>query len=101
MTGHRSLASNRPLVFNPDLAVSLYNLSLRLSVLGCLSAALDSLEEAVRIQRQLAADLPEVHNPNLALYLHNISDRLKDLGRHEDALATSQEVVESSSCTDP
>ena len=48
-------------------------MSIRLSALGCLSAALESLEEALRIQRQLGVDLPEIHEPDLYLFLEEVS----------------------------
>ena len=56
--------------------------------------ALESLEEALRIQRQLAADLLEIHEPGLSLFLEEVLYRLAALGRQEEALVASQEAVE-------
>jgi hypothetical protein len=46
-------------VFNPNLAMSLNNLSDRLSDLGHQERALEVIQEAVDLRRQLAADHPD------------------------------------------
>jgi hypothetical protein len=53
---HRSLAADRPELFRPDLAHSLYYHSRRLSNFGRDEDALKASEEALSIYRSLATD---------------------------------------------
>ena len=50
----------------PDLAASLSNLGIRLSVLGRPADALPVTEEAVAAYRELAAAMPARYRPDLA-----------------------------------
>ena len=65
----RTLAEARPDAFLPDLALSLNNLSNRLSELSRHEAALASIEEAVAIRRSLAQARPDAFLPDLAASL--------------------------------
>ena len=60
---HSTLAAERPDAFLPDLALSLNNLSNRLSRLGRREEALKMIEEAVSIYRMQAADQPNAFPP--------------------------------------
>jgi tetratricopeptide (TPR) repeat protein len=71
---YRQLAADRPAAFNPDLAMSLNNLSNRLSDLGHREDALTAIQEAVELYRKLAADRPAAFNPDLAMSLNNLSN---------------------------
>ena len=90
----RQLAADRPATFNPDLALNLNNLSLRLSDMGLLENALRAIQEAVEMRRQLAADYPATFNPDLANSLHNLSLCLSDVGCQEDAYNAIQQAVQ-------
>jgi hypothetical protein len=76
------------------LAMSLNNLSNRLSGLGRREDALAASTEAVQVYRELAAARPDAFLPDLAMSLNNLSNRLSGLGRREDALAASTEAVQ-------
>jgi hypothetical protein len=52
----RQPAADRPAAFNPDLAMSLNNLSICLSNLGHQEEAPMAIQETVKLCRQLAAD---------------------------------------------
>ena len=91
---YRRLVEQRPDAFTPDLAMSLNNLSNRLSDLGRREEALDAITEAVEIYRRLVEQRPDTFTPNLAGSLNNLSNRLSDLGRREEALDAIIEAVE-------
>jgi tetratricopeptide (TPR) repeat protein len=88
------LAAGRPEAFEPDLAASLNNLSLRLSDMGRREEALGAIVGAVEIRRRLAAAVPKRFEPELAQSLSNFSILLNDLGRHEEAAEVAQEAAE-------
>ena len=90
-----SAANDDPDQFLPDLAMSLNNLSIRLSDLGRAQEALTAIQEAVQSYRALADASPERFLPELAMSLNNLSNRLGDLGRPQDALTPIQEAVKS------
>jgi tetratricopeptide (TPR) repeat protein len=92
---YRHLAAADPATYAPDLAVSLNNLSNRLSDLGRREEALAAIEESVEIRRPLAAANPTAYAPNLAGALNNLSNCLSELGRREEALAAIEESVEA------
>jgi hypothetical protein len=77
----RQLAADRPTAFNPQLALSLGNLPLRLANVGHREDGLQAIQEAVELYRQLAAERPVEFNPNLAVSFHDLSIRLADVGR--------------------
>jgi tetratricopeptide (TPR) repeat protein len=79
--------------FRPNLAMSLNNLSNRLSDLGRREEALKAIEEAVAIYGGLAEVRPDAFRPNLAVSLNNLSNRLSDLGRREEALEAVKEAI--------
>jgi hypothetical protein len=69
----RKLAADRPDVFNPDLAGSLLNLSLRLSDLAHRERALEVIQEAVDLRRELAVHHPSIFNSVFASSLDELS----------------------------
>ena len=62
---YRELAAARPDAFGPDLAASLYNLSVRLGDLGRAEEALPAGQEAAHIYRELAARWPDAYDQEL------------------------------------
>src|ERR1700722_11450287 len=90
---YRRLAADFPATFNPDLAQSLNNLSLRLSDRDLQGNALRAVQEALKIHRRLAADHPAIFNPDLAKSLWILSLCLSDVGCHEDAYDAIQQAV--------
>jgi tetratricopeptide (TPR) repeat protein len=89
---YRRLAARNADAFQPDLAMSLNNLSVDLSDLGQREDALAASHEAVELYRQLVARNGEAFQPDLATSLSNLGTRLSDLGRHEEALAAQREA---------
>ena len=76
------------------LAVSLNNLSNRLSDLGQREKALAVIEKAVLLYREVTRVLSDVGRPGLAASLSNLSKHFSDLGQREKALGASKEAVE-------
>ena len=89
----RRLAAADPVTYEPGLASSLNNLSIRLGDLGREVEGLVASEEAVAIRRRLATTNPAAHEPDLAASLNNLSNRLGDVGRHEKGLAAIEEAI--------
>ena len=86
----RRLAAANPAAHEPDLAMSLNNLSNRLAEAGRREQeALTAINDAVTIRRRLAAANPAAYEPDLASSLNNLSIRLAEAGtlidhaRHE------------------
>jgi tetratricopeptide (TPR) repeat protein len=90
----RTLATDRPDAFTPDLAGSLNNLANMLANLGRWEEALAAAQEAADLYRTLATDRPDAFTPDLAKSLNNLANVLSDLGRREEALATAQEAAD-------
>ncbi|MBF0136644.1 MAG: toll/interleukin-1 receptor domain-containing protein [Magnetococcales bacterium] len=74
-------------------AIAANNLSISLGNLGWHEAALATIEETVRIQRELSANRTDVFMLELARSLNNLSNRLSALGRREGALDAIEEAV--------
>ena len=91
---YRELATQRPDVFRPNLAVSLNNLAKMLSDLGQREPAWLAAQEAVDLYRELAAQRPDVLRPDLAMSLNNLATMLGELGQREPALVAAQEAVD-------
>ncbi|WP_428489636.1 hypothetical protein [Rhodopila sp.] len=89
----RRLASTHPHPFEPLLALSLSNLSNRLSESKDNTAALDASEQAVEIYRRLAADDPVKFYPNLALLLVNLAIPMTAARSAADGLRAIREAV--------
>ncbi|KAF7979954.1 hypothetical protein HWV62_40396 [Athelia sp. TMB] len=89
----RTLAAERPRVFNAPLASSLNSLSISLSELGRGEEALTMIQEAAKLYRTLAAEQPGAFNATLAISLYSLSNCLSDLGRREEALVAIQEAT--------
>ncbi|KAF9503735.1 hypothetical protein BS47DRAFT_1402123 [Hydnum rufescens UP504] len=89
----RLLAADRPEVFRPDLALSLYYHSIELSKFGRDEEALKTNEDALAIYRSLATDRPKVFLPDVVDCLNNRSNRLSKLGRDEEALNAKEEAL--------
>ena len=90
----RRLAATNPAAYEPDLAGSLNNLSLRLPEAGRREEGLTAAEESVEVYRRLAATNPPAHEPNLATSLNNLSLHLHEAGRREGGLTAIEEAVE-------
>ncbi|HSV66747.1 MAG TPA: tetratricopeptide repeat protein [Mycobacteriales bacterium] len=90
---YRRLAEANPAAYQPDLAMSLNNLSIRLGELGRREEGLAAIQEAVEAYRRLAEANPAAYQPDLAASLNNLSNRLGELGRREEGLAAIQEAV--------
>ncbi len=86
----RELARERPDAFRPDMAMSLNNVSGRLSELGRREKALAAIEEAVEVYWELAGERPDAFRPDLATSLNNLS---LELGRWEEAPAAIEGAV--------
>lgn len=88
----RLLMRANPAAYEPDLALSLTNLSGRLAEMGRPDEALAAIQEAVTIRRRLANADP-VHEPDLATSLAQLSISLSQLGDLDDALTAAQNAV--------
>ena len=90
---YRGLAEGNVEAFKPDLAISLSNLSNRLSKVGDREGALKAIREAVAIRRGLAAENAAAFTPVLASSLNDLSVILSDLGDRGGALDAVREAV--------
>jgi tetratricopeptide (TPR) repeat protein len=79
--------------YEPTLALSLNNLSLRLAAVGHREESLAAIEEAVTVYGCLASADPESYESRLALSLNNLSIGLAEAGRLGEGLATIEEAV--------
>ena len=79
------MAAANPAAYEPDLAMSLNNLSGRLGDAGRRDEGLAAIEEAVEVYRRLAAANPAAYEPDLASSLNNLSVDLGDAGRRDEA----------------
>jgi hypothetical protein len=87
----KRLALTEPDTHEPDLAQSLNNLSVLLTVLGRHSDALAAADQSVQIRRRLARANPAVHEPDLAQSLMLLtSARLNT--RHQAPFAAIKEA---------
>jgi len=93
VVAQQSLARKNPARYEPDLSVSLHNLSNCLSALGQRREALEAIQKAVAIYRRLAVQEPLVFEPELAGSLNNLSNRLSDLNQQREAQEALQEAV--------
>ena len=89
----RDVVLDQPGVPNPDLALSLNNLSTYLSALGHREEALEAVRECVALYRDLTRDRPNTFHPDLARSLNNLAIYLSALGRREEALEAVWECV--------
>jgi hypothetical protein len=77
MTEHfRRQAASDPAAYEPDLASSLNNLSIRLAEAGRRDEGLTAIQDAIQIRQRLAAANPAAYEPDLASSLNNLSIRL-------------------------
>ena len=83
---HRQLATDRPSIFNANLASSLHSLSINLSNLGHQEEPLKVIQEVVNLHRQLAADWPTFFNAHLTSSLYSLSVCLSSFSDQEEAL---------------
>ena len=81
-------------MFNPDLAISLNNLSIDYSFLGRHEEALVAIRRAVILYDALVQGQPAVFNPNLANSLTNLSNCHSNLGQHEEAFTAIKRAIE-------
>ncbi|EFL22514.1 TPR domain protein [Streptomyces himastatinicus ATCC 53653] len=91
---NRQLVQDNPAAYEPDLAVSLSNLGVQLSIAGRGDEALTITEDAVEIYRRLAAGNPAAYETNLAASLVNLGVRLSEAGRRGEALTITEDAVE-------
>ncbi|MEA2188304.1 MAG: hypothetical protein QOK16_3315 [Solirubrobacteraceae bacterium] len=95
LTNHvRRLAAANAAAYEPALAMSLNNLSLRLAEAGRRDEGLAAIEEAVEVYRRLAAANAAAYEPDLATSLNNLSVDLAEAGRRDEGLAAIEEAVE-------
>ncbi|WP_405466480.1 tetratricopeptide repeat protein (plasmid) [Streptomyces anulatus] len=87
------LAAADPVVYLPELGMSLGNLSLRLSEVGRREEAVAPVREAAAIFRELAKADSAAHLPVLASWLSHMGLALAAAGQREEAVAPSQEAV--------
>ena len=78
--------------YEPDLASSLNNLSIRLSDVRRHDEAVTAIEAAVAIRRRLAQANPATYEPDLASSLNNLSNQLSDVRREDEAVVAGQEA---------
>ncbi len=90
----RPLVAANPAAYEPALAMSLNNLSVRLAEAGRRAEGLAAVEEAVEVRRRLAAANPAAYEPDLAMSLNNLSLRLADAGRRDEAERVRSEAQE-------
>jgi hypothetical protein len=90
----RQQAVVNPAAYEPDLAMSLTSLSVRLADVGRQEEGLAAIEQAVEIRRKLAQANPAAYEPGLAMSLNNLSALLADVGRREEGLAPIQLAVD-------
>jgi len=88
------LAAANAAAYEPDLAMSLNNLSIRLAEAGRREEGLAAITDAVEVYRRLAAANPAAYEPDLAMSLNNLSNRLAEAGRREDADRARLEALE-------
>ena len=93
VTIYRRLAAANPAAYEPALAMSLNNLSVRLGEAGRRGEGLTAIEEAVTIYRRLAAANPAAYEPALASSLNNLSIDLAEAGRRGEGLTAIEEAV--------
>ncbi len=92
VTVYRRLAAANAAAYEPALAMSLNNLSVRLAEAGRREEGLAAIQEAVTVRRRLAAASAAAYEPALASSLNNLSNRLAEAGRREDAERARQEA---------
>jgi len=90
---YRRLAADNPDAYEPDLAISLNNLSNRHAKAGRHAEALAVIEEAAAIRRRLAEGDPGAYESDLANLLNNLSAEYREAGRHAEALAVIEEAA--------
>ena len=89
----RDLTQDQPSIPNPDLAATLYYLSVLYSEHGHREEALKAAQECVALYRGLARDRPRTFNRELALSLCRLSVDLYRLERTKEALEVVQQCV--------
>jgi hypothetical protein len=89
---YRRLASSRPDVFLPPLAMSLANPGNRLCEIGQRKKGVTTVEESVAIYRRLAKAQPNAFLSDLAMSLNNLA-ALVEPGQREKILAAAEEAV--------
>jgi hypothetical protein len=90
---YRSLASNLPAAFEPDLALALTTLCRRLQEAGQQEEALAAIGEAAMLHRKLAASEPTIYDTRLASSLIQHSTLLAN-AEQPQALAVAREAVD-------
>jgi tetratricopeptide (TPR) repeat protein len=94
---YRRLADAHPETFLPDLAMSLYNVSIALSDLGKArwEEALDVSRKSVQLNQQIVQNHPNQVDlvANLGMSLFGLSNRLRDLGHKKEALKVARQAV--------
>jgi len=88
------LAAANAAAYEPDLAMSLNNLSIRLAEAGRREEGLGASEEAVAVRRRLASANAAAYEPDLARSLNNLSIGLAEAGRRNEAERARSGAVE-------
>ena len=89
---YRQLATADP-AYEPNLASTLNNLAIQLTIHGRREEALAAVNESVNSYRRLATVDPAAYEPNLASALNNLSNRLSEQGQRQAAVEVSREAV--------
>jgi tetratricopeptide (TPR) repeat protein len=91
---YERLAQANPAAYEPDLALSLTNLSNRLAETGERSGGLQAIQRAVAVYERLAQANPAAYEPDLAGSLTNLSIRLAETGERSGGLKAIQRAIE-------
>ncbi len=87
------LAATSPVVFRPQLAISLDLLAECLSATGEREKALGVALRSLEIEEDLAKEVPAGRPREVAISLHNVSALLRDLGRASEAIGAAEREV--------
>ena len=92
---YRGLAEENLAAFNPVLAMSLSNLSIRLADVGDRGGALEAVREAVEIYRGLAEKNAAAFETDLVRALNILARILTETGESDEALRCFVDETES------
>ena len=89
----QQLATDNPAAYEPDLAMSIHNLAIRLGETGERAGALVAGREAVEIYKRLAQANPAAYEPDLAGSINNLANCLSETGDRAGAIASCEEAL--------
>ncbi len=91
---HRSLAREKPAVYESDVAETSHRLALLLEKMNQRKEAEEMYREALQIYRRLAEENPEKYGPDEALAKNNLAVLLSKMGQKEEAETLCREAWE-------